>query len=57
MIEQFPMTLYKTYSLKEEAEDVAEELWKQGRKALVLEVRRMPNPPRTADPWAVYVDD
>lgn len=49
--------IYTTTDDEREAREIAERLWyDQHRKAIVVEVRRMPDPPRTANRYAVLVE-
>ncbi len=48
--------VYTTTDDAHEARLIAEKLWAKGRRCVVMEVLRMPDPPRTTDRYAVLID-
>ena len=51
------MQTYATTDDEQKARAIAERLWvMESRRAVVLEVRHMQNPPRTANRWAVLAE-
>jgi DNA polymerase IIIc chi subunit len=48
--------VYTTTDDERKAHEIAETLWDRRRKAIVMEVRQMPDPPRTTDRFAVLAE-